>query len=168
MRVRIYIVVALAYSLFIRCDVDEIKPVDPEPAFTIPFYADYDIANLEMSNSFAVQGSSRGVQSELTEASGLANGITSSKYLWTHEDSGGDIVIHLLNKRTAQIVATYKLAGTQHIDWEDMCIGPGPVGGKNYLYIGDIGDNNAMRNDIAIYRLEEPLYHPVDSGKWCS
>ncbi len=165
MHTRVFIVFVFACALLVGCNKDEEKPISQEPVFTIPFFADYDIATLEMSSSFASKGVSRGVQSQLTEVSGLANSYTNSNYLWTHEDSGSDIVIHLLNKANAQIVATYKLKDSQHIDWEDMCIGPGPERGKNYLYIGDIGDNNALRTDAAIYRVEEPLYHTLDSGK---
>jgi hypothetical protein len=37
-----------------------------------------------------------------------------------------------------------------------MAIGPGPVAGQSYLYMGDIGDNNQARTSISIYRVAEP------------
>jgi hypothetical protein len=37
-----------------------------------------------------------------------------------------------------------------------MAIGPGPVAGESYLYLGDIGDNGADRDDILVYRVPEP------------
>jgi hypothetical protein len=49
-----------------------------------------------------------------------------------------------------------QITGASHVDWEDLAVGPGPVAGEPYLYIGDIGDNGASRNDIQIYRLPEP------------
>ena len=41
-------------------------------------------------------------------------------------------------------------------DWEDIAIGTNPDGG-NYLYLGDIGDNNANRPFVTVYRTSEPL-----------
>jgi hypothetical protein len=41
-----------------------------------------------------------------------------------------------------------------------MAVGPGPVNGEQYLYIGDIGDNSAKHYIKYIYRLAEPA---VDS-----
>ncbi|MDH3269120.1 MAG: T9SS type A sorting domain-containing protein, partial [Ignavibacteria bacterium] len=47
-------------------------------------------------------------------------------------------------------------------DWEDMAIGPGPDSGEQYLYIGEIGDNNALFEIKYIYRVPEP---DVDSSQ---
>jgi hypothetical protein len=41
-------------------------------------------------------------------------------------------------------------------DVEDIAIGPGPTTGVDYLYLGDIGDNNASRREIQIVRFPEP------------
>ncbi len=48
-------------------------------------------------------------------------------------------------------------------DWEELAIGPGPKDNTSYLYIGDIGDNNAKTDILQIYRLPEPanLQTPV-------
>lgn len=40
------------------------------------------------------------------------------------------------------------------IDWEDLDIGP--CAGGSCLYIADIGDNDAERDEIVIYRVREP------------
>ena len=34
--------------------------------------------------------------------------------------------------------------------------GPGPEEGVDYLYLGDIGDNNAQREEVTVYRVPEP------------
>jgi hypothetical protein len=41
-------------------------------------------------------------------------------------------------------------------DWEDIAVGPGPVPGKSYVYVGDIGDNNSQNPSVLIYRFPEP------------
>jgi hypothetical protein len=42
------------------------------------------------------------------------------------------------------------------VDVEDIAIGPGPEAGRDYLYLGDIGDNDADRRDVRIVRFAEP------------
>ncbi len=142
------------------------KPQQPqaEPEITFPFTADYDITTLEFSNEFETPAVSRGLVESITEASGLANSITNPKYVWTHEDSGADAEVILLNKEKAQVVARYKIKGAQNVDWEDMAIGSGPLAGVSYLYLADIGDNLASRTDLNIYRIAEPIYDSNDSG----
>lgn len=38
-----------------------------------------------------------------------------------------------------------------------MAYGPGPEAGRMYLYAGDIGDNEAKRPSITVYRVAEPV-----------
>ena len=33
---------------------------------------------------------------------------------------------------------------------EDIAIGPGPITNLQYLYVGDIGDNNVSRSSVVI------------------
>jgi hypothetical protein len=47
------------------------------------------------------------------------------------------------------------LAKTDNRDWEDIAVGPGPDG-KSYIYIGEIGDNAAVHDEVFIYRIPEP------------
>lgn len=93
---------------------------------------------------------------ELKEASGLAGSIGSPDLLWVHND-GGDVARIFLIDEHAHIQATVWFANIKHRDWEDMTVGPGPVEGKNYIYVGDIGDNDAKHKYKFIYRVEEPV-----------
>jgi hypothetical protein len=43
-----------------------------------------------------------------------------------------------------------------YYDIEDIAVGPGPETGKTYIYLGDIGDNDAKFIDKYIYRFCEP------------
>ena len=42
-------------------------------------------------------------------------------------------------------------------DFEDITIGSGPVPGQDYLFIGDIGNNDYDRRFLQVYRFPEPL-----------
>lgn len=92
---------------------------------------------------------------DLDEASGLGNSRSNDLYLWSHNDSGGDPVLFLLTQQGADS-GRFELEGAQNIDWEDFAIGPGPDDALTYLYAADIGDNNARRESLTIYRVPEP------------
>lgn len=96
------------------------------------------------------------VSKKLEEASGLIASVNNPGYLWSQNDSGNAAEIYLLNDK-AEIVMTCVLDGIKNRDWEDITIGPGPEEGKNYLYVAEIGDNEARYQYKVLYRLEEPL-----------
>lgn len=94
----------------------------------------------------------------LDEASGLA---TSRKYpniIWTHNDGPQGIIFAFNTK--GNYIAQFKLADTlihSDSDFEDICIGPGPIEGVDYIYLGDIGDNGALRQIKYVVRFPEPF-----------
>ena len=91
----------------------------------------------------------------INEASGLAASRKNSDVLWVHNDSGDSARVFAMNT-TGTHLGIYNLAGSAAVDWEDMCVGPGPTSGQDYLYLGDIGDNGATRTNIVVYRVPEP------------
>lgn len=91
----------------------------------------------------------------LNEISGLAITIAAPNTIWVHNDSGDAPRLYALST-SGTLLATFLLKGAQARDWEDMDQGPGPAPGKNYFYMGDIGDNNRQRTAIQIYRILEP------------
>jgi hypothetical protein len=91
----------------------------------------------------------------LTEISGMARGRRDESVLWVHEDSGAKADVHALTL-AGTVRQTFRLAGAGAKDWEDMAVGPGPVAGTNYLYLGDVGDNRRTRDEIVVYRVPEP------------
>lgn len=94
----------------------------------------------------------------IDEASGLADSRTIEGYLWTHQDSGNPPSLFLIRK-DGQEIRSYVVEGASNRDWEDMAAGPGPREGVSYLYVGDIGNNEANPNttEHVIYRIPEPL-----------
>lgn len=91
----------------------------------------------------------------ITEASGIAASRMNPDVLWTHNDSGGSASVYAFNAQGKHL-GVYSIAGITNRDWEDMAVGPGPVDGQQYLYIGEIGDNNAQYDLKYIYRVPEP------------
>lgn len=94
-------------------------------------------------------------EKKLEEVSGLAASVANPGYLWTHNDSGNPAVVYLVDEKL-QIRLACRLKGVKNRDWEDIAVGPGPEDDKRYVYVADIGDNNAKHNFKIIYRFEEP------------
>jgi hypothetical protein len=92
---------------------------------------------------------------EIIEASGIAESRRDNDIVFVHNDSG-DTARFFAVDRTGRLLATFSLTGTTAIDWEDMAIGPGPEKDVSYLYLADIGDNEAQRPEVAVYRVREP------------
>ncbi len=95
----------------------------------------------------------------IKEPSGIDAGVLNPTRYWVHNDSGDTARIFAIeaNGVTQRI---YTLTGASAVDWEDIAIGGGPVAGIPYVYVGDIGDNNATRAEIQVYRVPEPTVVP--------
>ncbi|MDY0150817.1 MAG: hypothetical protein RBS43_00935 [Candidatus Cloacimonas sp.] len=96
------------------------------------------------------------------EASGIACSKINAGIVWTHNDSGGKPVAYALNNK-GMLVASLELQGVKNRDWEDIALAVAPVNGKTYLYLADIGDNNARYKSVFVYRVEEPQLKANDS-----
>jgi hypothetical protein len=98
----------------------------------------------------------------LEEVSGL---VTSQRYpnrLYVHTDSGGESAVFVLDTLGNEL-GRLELTGLKNRDWEDIAIGPGP-NGTSYIYIAEIGDNEAKHEEIYLYRFAEPeLLQPIPS-----
>jgi hypothetical protein len=86
----------------------------------------------------------------ITEASGLALSGRHNGVLWMHNDSGGEARLFGVGFDGA-VVAVAALEGATNVDWEGMARGP-----DGTLWVGDIGDNDATREEIVVYRVSEP------------
>ena len=90
---------------------------------------------------------------EINEASGLVAAVAHKGHFWTHNDSGDEARIFLIDG-SARLRATYYLQGISAHDWED--IGMMERDGCHYLLIGDIGDNRNRRPYVRLHVLKEP------------
>lgn len=95
---------------------------------------------------------------KLGEISGIAASVVNPRMLWVHNDSGNDPEIYLLDENL-DVKLTVRLDGVENRDWEDIAVGPGPENGKSYVYVGEIGDNDARYENKYIYRFEEPKWN---------
>lgn len=96
--------------------------------------------------------------SRIKEASGIVASRVNRGVLWVHNDSGNSARVYALNAE-GKLLGRYRLKDARSRDWEDIAIGPGPDPRRSYLYIGDIGDNQAEYPSITIYRVPEPAVH---------
>jgi hypothetical protein len=123
------------------CDWLDKKPT-PIPAETIPNFETVPKSSLLPINI-------------ANEASGVADSKSMPGNVWIQEDGDNPNLIHQFShsgKYNGNIQMPFP-----NRDWEDISIGTGPESGKNYIYIAEIGDNNAaFNNQYYIYRFLEP------------
>lgn len=92
----------------------------------------------------------------IAESSGLVSSSISDGVVFTHNDSGDEARFFAVDAR-GRTLTTYVLPGVQARDWEDLARGPDEQG-RSSLWLGDIGDNNARRdNGILVHRVREPV-----------
>jgi hypothetical protein len=91
----------------------------------------------------------------VVELSGIGAGRLTDGVWWVHNDSGDSARVFAVGS-DGRDLGEYALGGASAIDWEDIAVGPGPLAGMNYLYVGDIGDNAKTRASIQVYRVLEP------------
>lgn len=91
---------------------------------------------------------------EITESSGIAASRCNDGVLWTHNDSGGKNFIFAINEKGEKL-GTWQVGGATNNDWEDIAAVK-DQSGRCFLYIGDIGNNERLKGEMAIYRIREP------------
>ena len=89
---------------------------------------------------------------ELPEGSGLAASRRTPGRFWSHNDSGKPLLFAL--DGNGQVVGRLSISGATVEDWEAVAVGPCPSG--SCIYVADIGDNDAERKRVTIYRIPEP------------
>ena len=108
--------------------------------------------NQGVAGACVLGGQTASLPADLPEASGVAASATQPGILWTHNDSGEPFVYAV--DRNGNNKGRVRLTGAKVQDWESIDLGTCP--GGQCLYIGDIGDNNATRQEIVVYRVPEP------------
>lgn len=91
---------------------------------------------------------------EITESSGIAASKCQENVFWTHNDSGGGSFVFAIDGKGAKL-GTWRVTNAKNVDWEDLGTLKN-ANGECFLYIGDIGDNERRRDDLAIYLVKEP------------
>lgn len=91
----------------------------------------------------------------LDEVSGIAVGITSPGVVYVQNDSGDSARFFALDKQTGAVRAEYDVPGAHNLDWEDIAVAPDSRGVPS-VWLADIGDNDSVRPQIQLYRVDEP------------
>ena len=84
--------------------------------------------------------------SKLREVSGI--GIQNGD-IWVIQDSGNKDKIYKINRK-ANVTKSLKIDHAKNEDWEDLAMDK-----EGNLYIGDFGNNNNARKNLAIYRVSK-------------
>jgi hypothetical protein len=88
----------------------------------------------------------------ITESSGVVASRKHPGVFWTHNDGGGARrqVLYAMT-REGRSLAAFPVTEVALHDWEDIAIDD-----RGHLFIGDIGDNDLRRRDVAVYEIDEP------------
>ncbi|MGI8668042.1 MAG: hypothetical protein ACR2N4_18755 [Jatrophihabitans sp.] len=92
----------------------------------------------------------------IDEASGLAIGHRSPSVLYVHNDSGDRARFFAVDAGTGRTRAVCTVTGARNIDWEDLATGPDSHGVAS-VWLADIGDNDSVRSEVDLYRVDEPV-----------
>lgn len=100
-----------------------------------------------------------GNQGSVNESSGICRSLNFPNTFWTHGDSSCHDKIYRFD-RSGRVIQTVAIPYDNR-DWED--ISSARIGGKNYIVIGNIGNNPArgqseptVHKDLALIIIEEP------------
>ena len=88
----------------------------------------------------------------LTESSGVVASRQYPGVFWTHTDGGGGKkqLLFAMN-REGRTSGEFYVVGASISDWEDIAIDD-----QHHLFVGDIGNNNAAKTQLAVHQIDEP------------
>ncbi len=101
---------------------------------------------------------------KLDEMSGIVKSRQYPDVFWVHNDDGDIKEIYAININ-GELIETIALDVKKSKDWEDIATAKSQKDGKYYIYVGDIGDNDAEYDTRKIYRIEEPQVNSGQSHK---
>jgi hypothetical protein len=90
----------------------------------------------------------------LSETSGL---LFIEEKLYTFNDSGGEAALYEIDLATLEVKRTIAVANATNVDWEAISHD------DSYVYIGDIGNNVGVRNDLVVYRVPLTALNNTDA-----
>ncbi|TGE22089.1 hypothetical protein E5K00_17720 [Hymenobacter aquaticus] len=110
----------------------------------------------KVTKAYQVQQIGRLNKQEVAESSGLEI-ANSAGDLWTHADGGNTAKLYKITPQ-GDLLQTLQLEPLLNNDWEDLARDD-----DNRLYVGDFGNNQNKRQNLAIYRLSGPTLQDVDT-----
>jgi len=110
----------------------------------------------KVSEAYDVTSIGRLDKQKVVESSGLEIADVEDD-LWTHGDGGNTAKLYRVTQQ-GDLLQTLDLAPLTNIDWEDLARDE-----TGHLYLGDFGNNQNKRRNLAIYRLDGPDFRQVDT-----
>ena len=146
----------LAFVLLVSC-----LPKGPEP-IDFPFFADYELKDVVLDDNWEAPIASVN-EINLREISGAAQALEHDQCTWMIMDSGDSAHLYLFHHARGKHLATLRITGIQHVDWEDMATVEDSLGVR-WIYIADIGDNAIARQHVTLYAFQEPALTAIDTN----
>lgn len=109
-----------------------------------------------VSQAYEVKQVGHLAKDKVVESSGLEIADAEGD-LWTHGDGGNTAKLYKITAQGDRL-QELDLAPLTNIDWEDLAQDE-----DGHLYIGDFGNNQNKRRNLAIYRLNGPELREVDT-----
>jgi hypothetical protein len=91
----------------------------------------------------------------IVESSGLAVSPVHPDLVWTVNDSGSQPLLFGVSTRTGRTRSVVRMAGIEARDVEALAAGR-DAQGRSLVWVGDIGDNRAVRDDVVLRLVREP------------
>jgi hypothetical protein len=85
----------------------------------------------------------------ITESSGIIQSTKDPEVFWTHNDGKHPSLFAIT--REGKPLTEFTVVNAALHDWEDIS-----TDRKGHIYIGDIGNNDARRNQLAVFEADEP------------
>ena len=96
------------------------------------------------------------IHTDLVENSVAVTSVSQPGILFGLNDSGNEPRIFAFDS-SGRGRGSWRVFGARNRDWEAAALGPCRQRGMRCLYLGDVGDNEARRQYVTIYRVAEPL-----------
>jgi hypothetical protein len=87
----------------------------------------------------------------ITESSGIVLSRSHTNLFWTHNDGGGRKQVVYAITRDGKPLGEFRVSGALLNDWEDIA-----ADNHGHLFLGDIGNNDSKRMEIAVHQVDEP------------
>src|SRR3954447_18081002 len=98
---------------------------------------------------------------QIAESSGIVASTRRDDIVFTHNDSGDTARFFAIDRHGCTI-GVFTAPQVRATDWEDIARGPG-----GSLWLGDTGDNDAKRGELAVHRFAEPAVGASTDGGGC-
>ena len=125
-----------------------------------------EVQSLDESGLISITSLATSIQDDLVENSVAVTSVTQPGIIFGLNDSGHDARLFAFDS-TGQPRGTWMVSGARNRDWEAAALGPcrPSDSAQSCLYIGDVGDNDARKDHVSIYRLPEPRVDSIPDNR---